>query len=250
LGLYASNHPDVPGMRGIHLFHFVMSNCSQRVRIALEEKRLEWTSHHVNMMGHEHLTRDYQRINPNGVVPTLVHDGQVVLESNDILRYLDEHFPEPALTPKGGASREAMETLIDLASDFQPTSKTLSHELLFRAFRKVSAEEVERFEKEHNDPSLAAFLKDYAEEGDAWHQRVELAKSERVRVFERLESTLEGQKWFTRDAYGMADVSWVVNVHRLQQAKVDITPWPRLGEWVDRTASRPAFERAVTSYTP
>lgn len=86
MGLCASDHPDVPGMRGLHLFHFMLSNCSQRVRLGLEEKGLAWTSHHLNLAANEHVTSDYQRINPKGVVPTLVHDGQVVIESNDIIR--------------------------------------------------------------------------------------------------------------------------------------------------------------------
>ena len=97
MGLYQSDHPDVPGMKGLHLFHFFLSNCSQRVRFGLEEKGLEWTSHHMNLMANEHATPEYQQINPNGVVPTLVHDGQVVIESNDILVYLDERFPERPL---------------------------------------------------------------------------------------------------------------------------------------------------------
>lgn len=250
MGLYQSDHPDVPGMKGIHLFHFVASNCSQRVRIALEEKGLPWTSHHVDILGHQHLTADYQRINPNGVVPTLVHDGQVVLESNDILRYLDQRFPEPALAPQDDDARGEMEALVDLASGFQPTIKTLSHQLVFKAFRKVSAEEVERFETEHNDKSLAAFLRDYSEDGEAWQTRVALAHSELTKVFGLLEERLADRPWLSGADHGLADISWVVNVNRLQQARIDFTLWPQLADWVARAMSRPAFDRAVTSYTP
>jgi glutathione S-transferase len=73
-------------LRGVHLFHAGMSNCSQRIRIVLEEKGMAWESHLVDLDKHEHLTEQYQQINPNGVVPTLVHDGQVIIESNDIIR--------------------------------------------------------------------------------------------------------------------------------------------------------------------
>lgn len=158
MGLYASDHPDVPNLKGLHLFHFVMSNCSQRVRLGLEEKGLAWTSHHLNLPANEHVTADYQRINPNGVLPTLVHDGQVILESNDILGYLDEKVPEPPLRPADAAAREPMGELIALAGGFQPTIKALSHELLFRPFRKVDDTTVALFEQEHRDPSLVAFL--------------------------------------------------------------------------------------------
>ena len=56
MGLYQSDHPDIPHMKGLHLFHFVLSNCSQRVRLGLEEKGLEWTSHHLNLPGNEHVS--------------------------------------------------------------------------------------------------------------------------------------------------------------------------------------------------
>ena len=75
MGLYASTHAEVKTLHGLHLYHVALSNCSQRVRIALEEKGLPWTSHHLNLAANEHATPEYRTINPNGVVPTLVHDG-------------------------------------------------------------------------------------------------------------------------------------------------------------------------------
>ena len=67
MGLYASSHPGVPAMKGLHLFHFVVSNCSQRVRFALEEKGLAWQSHHLNLPANEHVSEEYQSLNPKGV---------------------------------------------------------------------------------------------------------------------------------------------------------------------------------------
>lgn len=250
MGLYDSDHPDVPTMKGLHLFHFVMSNCSQRVRIALEEKGLDWTSHHVNLPANEHVSEDYQRINPNGVVPTLVHDGQVVLESNDILVYLDEHFPEPPLRPADASSRAAMEVRIRESSAFQATIKVLSHELLFRPFRKLGPEEIALYQEKHNDPLLAEWLRDYAEAGPAWQQRVERAKEKMIAGLDRLERGLRAAPWLSGEAYGLADVSWVVNYHRLVQAQVDLSVWPRLVDWGERATARPAFDRAVVRYQP
>jgi glutathione S-transferase len=250
MGLYDSDHPDVPGMKGLHLFHFVMSNCSQRVRIALEEKGLAWTSHHMNLPGNEHCTADYQRINPRGVVPTLVHDGQVVIESNDIILYLDEHFPKPALQPTDDAERRAMHARIAEAGAFQPTIKTLSHELLFRPFRKVGAEEVRLFEEHHADVELAHFLRDYAEAGAPWAARVERAQRALAATLDRLEEALASAPWLSGSANGLADISWVVNANRLAQAQVDLSRWPGFEAWGERAMSRPAFDRAVVSYQP
>lgn len=250
MGLYASNHPDVPGMRGLHLFHFMLSNCSQRVRLGLEEKGLEWTSHHLNLGANEHVTADYQRINPGGVVPTLVHDGQVVLESNDILVYLDEQFPDPPLRPADDGARTAMQACIAQSSGFQATIKVLSHELMFRPFRKVSDEDLALYERDHSDPSLVEFLRDYAEDGPAWKERVAQAQKELTAAMDALEARLGDSPWLTGEAYGLADISWVVNANRLAQAQVDLSPWPRFLAWAERAIARPAFDKAVTSYQP
>jgi glutathione S-transferase len=250
MGLYASDHPDVPGMRGLHLFHFVLSNCSQRARLGLEEKGLVWTSHHVDLRANEHVTSDYQLINPKGVVPALVHDGQVVIESNDILLYLEEHFPDPPLCPAGAAARGEMERLMHLAGAYQPTNKVLSHELLFRPFRKVGAEELALYEKHHSDKSLVDFLRDYAEAGPAWQARVDEAQRELKTTLDTLEWALATSAWLSGPEYGLADISWVVNANRLQQAQVDLTGWPHFRDWAQRAMARPAFDRAVASYRP
>jgi glutathione S-transferase len=250
VGLYASDHPDVPGMRGLHLFHFVVSNCSQRVRTALEEKGLAWESHHVNLLAREHLTADYQRINPNGVVPTLVHDGRVVIESNDIIRYLDEQFPEPPLVAADPAARAAVQALIELASAAQPAIKVLSHELLFRPHRKVTDEDVALFERQHNDASLAVFLRDFMENGAAWQVRLDAAHADMRDRLAILERTLSAGPWLSGDAFGLADVSWIVNVHRLAQAGYDLAACPRLLDWYAVARARPAFDRAVVRYRP
>lgn len=250
MGLHASDHPDVPGMRGLHLFHFVLSNCSQRVRIALEEKGLDWTSHHLDLPANEHATADYQRINPNGVVPTLVHDGQVVLESNDILVYLDERFPDPPLRPADPEARARMQAGVAAASRIQSAIKALSHELLFRPFRKIGPAEVELFERQHNDPALVAFMRDYAENGSAWQARVADARPAMDAALDALEANLGRHEWLSGDAFGLADVSWVVNAHRLVQASYGLERWPRVAAWYERVAARPAFERAVLAWRP
>ena len=60
---------EVLSYEGLHLFHSGVSNCSMRVRMVLEEKGLEWESHHFNILKKEHITPEYFGINPNGLVP-------------------------------------------------------------------------------------------------------------------------------------------------------------------------------------
>ena len=79
----------VKDFEGLHLYHGNISNCSMRVRMTLEEKELNWVSHHIDLKKKENITDEYFGINPNGLVPTLIHDGVVHIESNDIIDYLD-----------------------------------------------------------------------------------------------------------------------------------------------------------------
>jgi glutathione S-transferase len=78
----------------LELYHNTNSVCAQKVRIALREKGQAATEHLLTLQGDQNHP-SYLKLNPNGVVPTLVHDGKVVLESSLILYYLDEAFPDP-----------------------------------------------------------------------------------------------------------------------------------------------------------
>ena len=83
----------------LELYHSVNSVCAQKVRVALAEKGLEYREHLMTLRG-DQFDEKYMKLNPNAVVPTLVHDGRPVIESSVILYYLDEAFPEPALMPR------------------------------------------------------------------------------------------------------------------------------------------------------
>ncbi|MDA8815560.1 glutathione S-transferase N-terminal domain-containing protein, partial [Luminiphilus sp.] len=85
--------------RGVHLIHFQGSACSQKTRIFLNLKGIDWAPRPLNLATQENFKPWFLGINPRGLVPVLVHDGVVHIESNDILQYLDESFPEPNLIP-------------------------------------------------------------------------------------------------------------------------------------------------------
>ena len=85
--------------KGVHLFHFQGSACSQKLRIFLNYKNIDWVSHEVNLIKGDNFSEWYLGINPRGLVPTLVHNGDVHIESNDIMTYLDQEFPNTKLFP-------------------------------------------------------------------------------------------------------------------------------------------------------
>ena len=70
---------------GLHVFHFLFSSCSQKLRIFLALKGVDWESHEIDLMTNENLSDYYLGINPHGLLPSIVHDGDVHIESNDTL---------------------------------------------------------------------------------------------------------------------------------------------------------------------
>ena len=92
----------------IQLYHNDMSSCSQKVRLGLAEKHLDWGSEHLSLRDGDQYEPAYLALNPNGVVPTLVDDGHVIIESQVILEYLDDAYPEPPLRPANATERARM----------------------------------------------------------------------------------------------------------------------------------------------
>ena len=91
----------------VELYHFWSSVCSVRCRMALEEKGVKWTSRYIDLFKFDQLKPEYLAINPDGIVPTLVHDGEPIRESTIINEYIDAAFPGRALTPRGPSRRRA-----------------------------------------------------------------------------------------------------------------------------------------------
>ena len=91
----------------IILYDFGNSVCCQKVRITLREKGQNWQAIRVDLFRSEQYDPSYLKLNPKGVVPTLVHDGKAVIESTLICEYLDETFPQPPLVPSDPGSAPA-----------------------------------------------------------------------------------------------------------------------------------------------
>ena len=66
------------------LYNAPQSTCSQRVRFVLNSKQLPFERVELNLSAGDQLKPDYLKLNPNGVVPTLDHDGQIVIDSTVI----------------------------------------------------------------------------------------------------------------------------------------------------------------------
>src|SRR5271169_1567954 len=92
----------------LELYHNDMSTCAQKVRFALAEKGATWHSHHLDLRSRDQQKPEYLKLNPNAVVPTLVHDDVVIIESTVINEYVDDAVPGPALRPADAADKARM----------------------------------------------------------------------------------------------------------------------------------------------
>jgi glutathione S-transferase len=92
----------------LDLYHHGSSVCAAKVRFALGEKGLEWQGHYLDILKGDQFAPEYQKLNPKAVVPTLVHDGQVIVESTVINEYIDEVFAETPLKPRSPVERAEM----------------------------------------------------------------------------------------------------------------------------------------------
>ena len=104
----------------VELYHFWSSVCSVKARMALEEKGVPWTSRYIDLFSFDQMTPEYLAINPDGVVPTLVHDGEPVHESSIIIEYVDDAFDGPPLKPDGPLAQARMREFIRLTDDKFP----------------------------------------------------------------------------------------------------------------------------------
>ena len=90
------------------LYHNDMSVCAAKVRTALAEKWLDCDLIHLDLRAGDTQTPEYLKLNPNAVVPTLVHDDRVFIESTVICEYIDDEWPGPPLKPPDSVGRARM----------------------------------------------------------------------------------------------------------------------------------------------
>jgi hypothetical protein len=95
------------------LYNAPQSTCSQRVRFVLNAKRISFAEIKLDLLAGDQLKPDYLALNPNGVVPTLDHDGEIVIDSSVIIEYLDEVVPTPeSFTARDPVMRARMRALM------------------------------------------------------------------------------------------------------------------------------------------
>ncbi|MDP6843801.1 MAG: glutathione S-transferase N-terminal domain-containing protein [Rhodospirillales bacterium] len=238
------------------LYHFWSSTCSRRVRICLAEKQIEWQSRHVDIAKKmEQLEPWYQKLNANGVVPTIDHDGNLVIESNIIIQYLDEAFPGPSLTPEDPLKRARMRELFDRFEQVVHANINVI---------SYNRRHLPRVQHLSDDERRAMIMK----KGDADKRRIMLerlqhgvseedearAEARLANVLDELEAMLDGRDWLLGDDFSLADISIAPFIERFEANRldrlVDFSVRPRLGTWWTRLQARAGFREAYAFTDP
>jgi len=236
-------------LRGLHLFHAGWSNCSMRVRMTLEEKGLSWTSHHLNTRVGEHITPAYFGIHPNGLVPTLIDDGDVWIESADIIRYLDETYPGPRLVPDDEAGAEMLLHWTRLASDIHVTAvKTYVYSNRSRSHRGKSASDLNLYRKLQPDKELLEFHSRCSSAEGLTEDDRQNAKQVLHAAFAELNAHLSENRWLAGENFSLADITWVPLHYTLARAGFSFSGYVNVTSWAQAIATRSSFNEGVVKW--
>jgi len=242
------NVSNVRALRGIHVYYYFMSNCAQRVTLALAEKGLDWTPHSVNLSTKENTQPEYLRINPIGLVPAMVHDGVVITESMDILRYIEEHFPEPSLYPADQSQRQVVDEWMNLATE-KHVSVVKKYMYAMAFGKSKSPEELARYLEHQKDQELSDF---HTEASDGFSDD-QILEAERAifAFYDKLEQALGEHLWVVGDEYSYADIAWFVQYFLMKRTGVvNFANYPNVQNWAEMFMARPSFKIGVANLQP
>lgn len=229
------------------LYHAWASTCSQKVRLALAEKGLAWEGRLINLRNFEHLTPEFLQLNPDGLVPVLLHDGFMVRESSVINDYLDEVFPAPPLSLPGAQGRARVGMWSRFIDDVtSPAIKKPSFAANMRPYlQSLPADYIESVTQRTPNRATGERWRKTAQEGIP-QEELDQANGELRRSLDRMETALAASPWLTGESYTLADVNMVPFVFRMNTLPgyALARDWPRVADWLARVQDRPAFAAA------
>jgi glutathione S-transferase len=231
------------------LYNAPQSTCSQRVRFVLNAKKLPFDEVKLNLLEGDQLKPDYLKLNPNGVVPTLDHDGAIVTDSTVITEYLDEVFPAASFTPEQPLARARMRGLMHFADEMPAASvRVPTYNLAFLPrFQKMSREEFVALAD--SKPLRREFMMTMGQTGFP-KAEMDAALSRLRRSYERMDREIEssGGPWLLGKDITLADVAIMPALVRMDD--LNMAEWqdlPRVVTWFDNIRAHSAF--APTYYS-
>lgn len=232
------------------LYHTKMSVCSVKARLALAEKGVAWDERLMTGRGDQY-DPEYMKLNPNAVVPTLVHDGKVILESTVIMHYVDECFPGPPLLPSDPLARSKVRMTAKLMDEnvhygcVGLTFATVNR----NNFAKMSVEQFEAELRKREDPKFSDIKRQVVRYGLDAPVVVESVR-QFVMLLDRIEAAMQDGDFIAGASYSLADAAATPYVWRLDMLSLG-RMWehrPGVARWYDRMRNRPSFKTAVEGW--
>jgi len=227
------------------LYNAPQSTCSQRVRFVLNAKGIAFDEVKLDLMAGDQLKPDYLKMNPNGVVPTLLHDGEVVIDSNVIAEYLDEVQPDPvSFTPEDAVLRARMRTLMHFIDEMPAAAVRVPTFNLAFLPRFASMSEDEFIAFAESKPLRREFMLAMGRTGFP-EAEMKAALARLRRTYERMDAEIEksGGPWLLGKEISLADVAVMPAIVRMADLGLDSmwTDLPRVRRWYDEIRAHPAF---------
>jgi len=232
------------------LYHGRTSVCSVKARLALVEKGVPFDSKLMTLRG-DQFDPAYMKLNPNAVVPTIVHDGNVVIESTVIMHHVDEAFPGPAITPSEPLARARMRMIEKLMDEYVHVScMTITFATANRQhLMNLSPRELEAELAKSPDPKRSEIKRQVVTHGlDA--PLVKDALRYHEKLFAMMEQALKSAPYLAGTEWSTADAAATPYIWRLDKLKLSRLWQGRAGiaEWYERIRARPSFKTAVEDW--
>ncbi len=227
------------------LYNAPQSTCSQRVRFVFNAKKLAFDEVKLNLLAGDQLKPDYLKLNPNGVVPTLDHDGAIVIDSTVITEYLDEVAPADSFTPESPVERARMRALMHFIDEMPAAAvRVPTFNLAFLpSFQKMSREAFAAMAE--SKPLRREFMMAMGQTGFP-KAEMDAALARLRRSYERMDAQIEasGGPWLLGKKITLADVAVMPALVRMDDLGM-ASQWqdlPRVVTWFDNIRAQPAFK--------
>jgi len=237
----------------LELYHNALSTCSQKVRLVLAEKGLDFESRPIDLVGGEQHAPDYVKLNPNHVVPTLIHEGAVLIESSLINEYLDDAFPETPLRPADPVARHALRLWVKRIDEkVHPAAPVITFAIGARPALLAQPQQVREANIEAiPDAARRAARRSVVEHGvEAPEFAGALARF--VDLLDAIQASVVPDAWLSGADFGLADAAVLPYVLRLDSMAMTplIRARPAVADWYARVQARPCFATAVSAWAP
>ncbi|MEX6502555.1 glutathione S-transferase family protein [Pseudomonas zhanjiangensis] len=228
------------------LYDFANSPCVRRVKICLLEKGIPFTREIINLARMEQKSPAYLRINPNGVVPALSHNGAVIYESSVICDYLEDVFVQVPLYPDTLPERLEVRQWQNLELAMARVYRNLMYAVVMGPLNHIACDRAEFIAKAARATDNPAHL---AWEAKVWNLQVltpaqQAQHKKRLRQFAtRVENALAGRDFLVGTRFGMADILIYPRLKMFPIVGVSLSAqqYPNLTRWMAALEQRHSF---------